>query len=105
MTDTARKHEHRLRRQVSALTRKAPGSERYVEPMIHGKLWMLRLPVALFLIVGSFLAVLPFFGLWMLPLGLLLLAVDVPLLRPTVSGAMIRGRRRIGNWLRARNRR
>ncbi len=105
MTESARKHEHRLRRQVSALTRKAPGSERYVEPMMHGRLWMLRLPVALFLIVGSFLAILPFFGLWMLPLGLLLLAVDVPVLRPTVSGAMIRGRRRLGNWLRARNRR
>jgi hypothetical protein len=73
--------------------------------MLHGKLWMLRLPAALFLIVGSFLAILPFFGLWMLPLGLLLLAVDVPALRPTVSGAMIRGRRRLGNWLRARNRR
>jgi uncharacterized protein (DUF2062 family) len=105
LTDTTRKHEHRLRRQVSALTRKAPGSERYVEPMLQGKLWMLRLPVALFLIAGSFLAILPFFGLWMLPLGLLLLAVDLPVLRPTVSAAIIRVRRRLGRWTRHRSQR
>jgi uncharacterized protein (DUF2062 family) len=103
LTDTTRKHEYRLRRQVSAMTRKAPWSERYVEPMMQGKLWILRLPVALFLIVGSFLAVLPFFGLWMLPLGLLLLAVDVPVLRPTVSAAIIRVRRRLGRWMRPRS--
>jgi len=35
----------------------------------------------LLLIVGGFLSVLPFFGLWMLPLGLVLLAEDVPPLR------------------------
>jgi hypothetical protein len=33
------------------------------------------------LIVGGLLAVLPVFGLWMLPLGLLILSEDVPALR------------------------
>ena len=42
----------------------------------------LRLPAALLLICGSALSILPVFGLWMLPLGLLLLAEDVPALRP-----------------------
>jgi hypothetical protein len=41
----------------------------------------IRIPAGLLLIVGGFLAILPLFGLWMLPLGLLLLAEDVPPLR------------------------
>jgi hypothetical protein len=57
-----------------------------------------RLPIACLLIVGSFLSILPVFGLWMLPLGLMLLALDVPLLRPWVSNLLIRARRRIDVW-------
>ena len=41
----------------------------------------LRLPAALLLICGSALSILPVFGLWMLPLGLLLLAEDLTPLR------------------------
>lgn len=37
-----------------------------------------RLCVAVFFIIGGFLAILPVFGLWMLPLGLALLSDDVP---------------------------
>ncbi|GJE05065.1 MULTISPECIES: hypothetical protein [Methylobacterium] len=37
-----------------------------------------RVLAAVFFILGGFLAVLPVFGLWMLPLGLALLAQDVP---------------------------
>ena len=45
-------------------------------------------------IVGSFLSILPVFGLWMLPLGLVLLAEDVPVLR--------RARDRILEWIERR---
>jgi hypothetical protein len=41
----------------------------------------LRIPAGLLLIGGSLLSILPLFGLWMLPLGLLLLSEDVPSLR------------------------
>ena len=41
----------------------------------------MRIPAGLLLIAGSGLSVLPVFGLWMLPLGLFLLAEDVPPLR------------------------
>ena len=45
--------------------------------------WM-RVPAGILLIIGSFLFILPFFGLWMLPLGLILLAEDIaPLYRLT----------------------
>jgi hypothetical protein len=41
----------------------------------------LRITVGTLLIIGSLLSILPLFGLWMLPLGLVLLAEDVPFLR------------------------
>ena len=42
---------------------------------------LIRLPLGLLLIVGGVFAFLPFLGLWMIPLGLLLIAVDVPPVR------------------------
>jgi hypothetical protein len=45
-----------------------------------------RLVVALLLVLGGFFSFLPVLGLWMLPLGLLLIAQDVPILqKPLVS--------------------
>jgi hypothetical protein len=44
-----------------------------------------RIPAAGFLIFGGVFSFLPIFGLWMLPLGLLLLAVDLPSLRPPMA--------------------
>jgi hypothetical protein len=40
--------------------------------------WWVRIPAGLLLIVGGCLAILPFLGLWMLPLGIVLLADDLP---------------------------
>lgn len=40
-----------------------------------------RLPAGVLLVLGSFLAILPVFGLWMLPLGLALIGEDVPPLK------------------------
>jgi hypothetical protein len=45
-----------------------------------------RLLVALLLILGGFFSFLPVLGLWMLPLGLLFIAQDIPILqKPLVS--------------------
>ena len=44
-----------------------------------------RVPLALVLMAGGFVGFLPIFGFWMLPLGLALLAVDVPFLRPPMA--------------------
>ncbi len=41
-----------------------------------------RIPASIALIVGGFVGFLPVLGFWMIPLGLLLLAQDVPALRP-----------------------
>ena len=56
---------------------------------------LVRLPLALILIFGGVFSFLPVLGLWMLPFGLLLLAIDLPFLRPHVNAALIRGRRRL----------
>lgn len=40
-----------------------------------------RIPAALVLIAGGFVGFLPVLGFWMVPLGLLLLALDIPFLR------------------------
>jgi uncharacterized RDD family membrane protein YckC len=46
---------------------------------------MWRMPVAGLLIAGGFLGFLPILGFWMVPLGLLLLAIDLPVLRPPLA--------------------
>jgi hypothetical protein len=48
-----------------------------------------RIPLGLLLIAGSALAVLPVFGIEMLPLGLMLIALDIPFLRGPVGRAML----------------
>jgi hypothetical protein len=46
-----------------------------------------RIPLAILLVAGGFLSFLPVLGLWMLPLGLLLFAQDVPpLQKPMAQG-------------------
>ena len=60
-----------------------------------GVLWLLRpdsrwarLPAGVLLILGGLLAILPVFGLWMLPLGAILIAEDVPILRRGAARAL-----------------
>lgn len=64
-----------------------------------GAEWV-RLPLGVLLIAGGFLGFLPVLGFWMLPLGLLLIALDIPLLQKPVARAIIRGRQRIRKWRR-----
>ena len=42
------------------------------------------------LILGGLLSILPVLSIWMLPIGLLLLAVDLPFLQQPVSSAIVR---------------
>ena len=46
---------------------------------------LVRIPTAGLLIFGGVFSFLPVLGIWMLPLGLLLLAVDMPSLRPPMA--------------------
>jgi hypothetical protein len=90
--------DRRFARQFEVLSRLFPAL-RAPLGALRGNRWLLiRLPLALLFIAGGLLSFLPFLGLWMLPLGLLLLAVDLPFLRGPLSAAMIRARRRIKVW-------
>jgi hypothetical protein len=92
------REDRRFQRQFDALSRLIPVLRGPLSTL-RGNRWLLiRLPLALIFIAGGLLSFLPFLGIWMLPLGLLLLAVDLPFLRGPISSLMIRARRRIQVW-------
>lgn len=47
-----------------------------------------RIPVALLLMLGGVFSILPVLGVWMLPLGFLLIAQDVPFLEKPVAQSL-----------------
>jgi hypothetical protein len=51
----------------------------------------IRAPLGVLFVVGGCLSILPVFGVWMIPLGLLLLAYDVPFLRKPIGRFTIWG--------------
>ena len=51
---------------------------------------IVRMLIGVVLILGGFLGFLPVLGFWMIPLGLMVLSIDLPIVR--------RGRRRIEVW-------
>jgi hypothetical protein len=70
--------ERRLRRLLRRLPSRMQAITRWLrKPACR---WA-RLPACILLIIGGCLAILPVFGLWMFPLGLMLLADDIPPLR------------------------
>ena len=96
------KDNQRLRRQFEALSRAIPASRPVTDRLLKDGMRLFRLPVGLLFVIGGVFSFLPVLGVWMLPLGLMLLAVDVPLIRPTVSAGFIRTRRRISVFWRQR---
>jgi hypothetical protein len=70
--------------------------------LLQDRMRLVRIPIAALMVIGGFFSFLPVLGLWMLPLGLMLLAVDIPALRPAVSAAFIRMRRRTSLFWRQR---
>jgi membrane-bound ClpP family serine protease len=62
---------------------------------------LFRIPLGIMLIFGGIFSILPLLGAWMLPLGLMLLAIDVPFLQRPVN-ALIRWAERL--WMRWKNR-
>lgn len=92
------KSERRLRRQFQELGRSFPRFQSFIAWLTAPRARLLRIPAATMLIAGSTLFFLPGLGLWMLPLGLMLLAVDVAIMRGPVSSAWIRTRRRLRRW-------
>lgn len=78
METMAQHRERRLDRLIGRLPNQMQEPVRWLRR--PASRW-LRIPAGLLLLIGGFLSILPFLGLWMLPLGLMLLAEDVPPLR------------------------
>lgn len=58
-----------------------------------------RVPAAILLIIGSVLSILPILGLWMLPLGLVLLAEDVKPLQSLTGRLLAWIEQRRPHWM------
>ncbi len=88
-------HSHQRQRRLESLIERLP------QRVQAGVRWLrrpssrwVRFPVAVLLMAGGFLGFLPVLGLWMLPLGLVLLAEDLPPVRRAVD--------RVLEWLEQR---
>jgi hypothetical protein len=46
---------------------------------------LVRFPLGILLVIGGIFSILPILGLWMLPLGLILIAQDIPWLQKPVA--------------------
>ena len=91
--------ERRFDRQFESIARAVPVLRGPLTALRRDSWIVVRVPVALLMIAGGIFSFLPFLGIWMLPLGLLLLAVDLPFLRGPISALLIRVRRRIDIWM------
>ncbi|MBD8908764.1 hypothetical protein MZTS_19105 [Methylorubrum zatmanii] len=78
MDVTARDWDERVDRACRKLPERA---QRAVQWLREPARFLLRLLAAILLILGGIFSILPVLGLWMLPLGLALLAQDVPALK------------------------
>ncbi len=96
-------YDKRIDRQFDKLEQKLPGPiGRGLRGLREPRMIWLRVPIALLLIVGGFFSFLPVLGLWMLPLGVLLLAQDIPFLKRPTARLMVWGERRWTEWRRKR---
>ena len=97
--------ERRLDRSLDRLQSRLPGwIARPVGGLRNRDARWIRIPVGILLILGGFVGFLPILGFWMVPLGLLLLALDIPFLRRPMAGFMIWAERRWTDWQRKRRR-
>jgi len=80
-----------------AVARLPKSTQNAVAWLRHPSRRWVRIPAAAGLIVGGVLWFLPLVGFWMLPLGLILLAEDIPPLKRSLA--------RAARWLDARRKR
>jgi len=82
--------DERRTERLDALVSKVPGAwfRAVLRWLLGPSAWFARIPIGILMCIGGFLAFLPVLGVWMLPLGLILLAQDLPPLRRLVDRAM-----------------
>lgn len=85
----------RLQRQFNRIGRQVPLSRGFLEWVRMPHRHIVRIPLAFLLVFGGIFSFLPVLGIWMLPLGLAILALDIPALRGPVGDVIVRLQRLI----------
>ena len=99
----ADKDQERLNRQFQQLETELPEfARRSLRWLREPSARWVRIPLGILFLLGGVFSILPIFGLWMLPLGLLLLAQDIPFLRRPTSRALLWLERVWVRWKRRR---
>jgi membrane-bound ClpP family serine protease len=99
----AQKSRARLQRQFDRIERRIPNfASRMLSWLRRPEARLIRIPLGLLLILGGIFSFLPVLGIWMLPLGLLLLALDFVFLQGPINSAVVRGTRKWTLWRRSR---
>jgi hypothetical protein len=93
--DAARQREQRLERLIGRLPRTMQPTVRWLRR--PSSRWV-RVPAGVLLIIGGLLSILPLLGIWMLPLGLILLAEDIESLQRTRDRLLDLIERRYPHW-------
>ena len=96
------KGPRRIDRLFHRIERRFPAVSKFLEWLRRPGSRFIRIPLAILLVLGGIFSFLPILGIWMLPLGLLLLALDLAFLRTPIAGAIIRTTRRFNDWRRRR---
>jgi len=78
-----------LDRYFDRIDRRMPSrASRFIQWLRKPSSLIVRWLIALLLIIGGVFSFLPVLGLWMLPLGFLFIAQDVPILQQPLVGAL-----------------
>lgn len=96
------KEEARLNRQFDRIGRAVPMSNGFLSWIRQPSARLIRIPLGILLILGGIFSFLPVLGIWMLPLGLFLIAIDLPFLQGPINRTSFWVQRKWVNWQRAR---
>lgn len=99
LSDDSGAHAVRERRIGLLLNRTPEWMRRTVVWLRRPQARWVRIPAGVLLILGSVLSILPIFGLWMLPLGVVLLSEDVKVLQRLVDRTLAWIERRHPRWM------
>ncbi len=99
--DEERRDYARLNRLFDRLQGRLPGMfSRFLAFMRRPAMLFVRVPLGILLVLGGIFSILPGLGIWMLPLGLLLLALDLPFLRAPLNSVLLQ----LERWWQTRSR-
>lgn len=100
------KEKEKLNRKLDHIEKQLPNrAGRVVQWLREPSSRWVRIPVGILLILGGIFSIFPVLGLWMLPIGLLLLAQDIPFLRRPMRKALSWTERQWTRWKRSRRNR